>query len=362
MKAYIVNKAALEHNLGILQKKAGDTVIWAVVKGDGYGLGCVALAQVLSQHGIGYFALTQPEEALKLRQAGFDQAELLMMSCTSCRQTIEMLLQQNVILTVGTIEEAKIIDEIALQNNLAARVHLKVDTGMGRFGFLPSQSEQILQVYQQFPNVQVAGIYTHFYDSSLEKPTNAQYQQFCQVVEAIRSQNVDPGMVHCCNSSAFWKYPHMHCDAVRIGSGLLGRLTLSQPTGLERIGYCSARLEQVRMLPKGHPVGYGAGYVTKAPTRIGVVDVGYINGFSVERGYDVWRPVDCLRGIARYAKALLTKKALYVRVNGKNCRVLGHVGMVNLVVDVTNCPCQTGDEVSVEINPLSVRNMDIQFQ
>lgn len=362
MKAYIIDRTALEQNLAILQKKAGDTCIWGVVKGDGYGLGCVALAQVLYRHGITNFAVTRAEEAAALRQAGFEAAEILMLEATSHKPTIETLLDNQTILTVGSLEMAQAVNTCAREKNVQAQVHIKIDTGMGRYGFLPQEMEQILTVYTQYSNLQVTGIYTHFYDSSEEAPTRKQFDAFRQVVKELESRELDTGMVHCCNSSAFWKYPDMHWDAVRIGSGLLGRMTVSEKTGLIPLGYCEATLEGVRTLPKGHPVGYGAGYITKAPTRIGVVDVGYINGFAVDTGYDLWRPKDCLRGIARYVKALINKKALYVRVNGKPCRVLGHVGMVNMVVDVSDCICKSGDPVRVDIKPLAVRNMDVIFK
>lgn len=361
MSSYIISKEALDHNIRILQKKAGETIIWGVVKGDGYGLGCTKLASILASHGINYFAVTQVREAERLRLSGLDSAEILMMDCTCDRPQIQRLLNQRAVLTVGSHEDAEAINICAHERGIKAQVHVKVDTGMGRFGFLPSQVEQIAEVYHKYPNLDVTGIYTHFNDSSEEEPTWRQFKQFQKLLEKLRQRDIDPGMVHCCNSSAFWKYPQMHCDAVRIGSGVLGRLTLSQPTGLEKLGYCQSAVEAVRTLPAGHGVGYGAGYITKRTTRTAVIPVGYINGFAVDRGYDLWRPVDCIRGILRYVKALLKKRALYVQVNGKSCRVLGHVGMVNMVVDVTDCPCKPGDPVRVEINPLVLKNLPVEF-
>lgn len=361
MNAYIVDKAALEHNLAVLQKKAGETIIWGVVKGDGYGLGCTKLASILASHGINYFAVTRIEEAERLRLSGLETAEILMMDCTCDRSQIQRLLNLKVVLTVGTEEDAKQINICAHERGIKADVHVKIDTGMGRYGFLPSELDKILDVYRKYPNLNVVGIYTHFNDSSVEAPTRKQFEVFQSVLEQLRNQDVEVGMVHCCNSSAFWKYPDMHCDAVRIGSGLLGRLTIGQ-TGLAKLGYCRSQVQEVRWIPKGHTVGYGAGFVAKQPTRIAVVPVGYINGFAVDRGYDLWRPVDCIRGILRYLKALIKKRSLYVEVNGKNCRVLGHVGMVNMVVDVTDVPCKPGDPVRVEINPLTLKNMDVVFE
>ena len=103
MRAYIVEKEALDHNIRVLQKKAGETIIWGVVKGDGYGLGCTKLASILASHGINYFAVTQIEEAERLRLSGLETAEILMMSCTCDRSQIQRLMNLNVIFTVGSV-------------------------------------------------------------------------------------------------------------------------------------------------------------------------------------------------------------------------------------------------------------------
>jgi alanine racemase len=225
---------------------------------------------------------------------------------------------------------------------------------------LPEQTEQILELYKKQDNVQLTGMFTHFHSAFDPEITQAQFDAFTGTADAVRHAGYEPGMLHCCNSTAFLKYPQMHLDGVRLGSALLGRLPIDS-VGLERVGYCVASLDAVRTIPAGHSVGYGAAWRAKRETRIAVIPVGYINGFSVERGYDTWRFLDCLRGIARQIKAILTRKALHVQVNGKMCRVLGHVGMVNLVIDVTDVPCQVGDLARIEINPLLVRGMEIQY-
>ena len=128
------------------------------------------------------------------------------------------------------------------------------------------------------------------------------------------------------------------------------------------MGYVRAEVEELRCLPKGHNVGYGGDCRLRRETRIAVVGVGYLHGFSVERGYDVFRPRDCLRSMGRYLKYLLKGKKLWVEVNGHPCPVLGHVGMVNLVADVTDVPCQVHDPVTVQINPLDLKGMDVVFR
>lgn len=362
MKAYIVDKQGLENNIRILTQRAGNTVIWGVVKGDGYGLGCVSMAKLLAAHGIDHFAVTDVSEVRALRTEGFRENPILMMEGTCNPAEINELLDLDAILTVGTPEDAAAVNAAATQRSTVAEAHLKIDTGMGRYGFLPEQMDQIHGLYTGCPNIAFTGIYTHFYDSGNAVATQAQFDAFQKVVEEIRASGYETGMVHCCNSTAFWKYEHMHCDAVRLGSALLGRVNFEGQTGLKRIGYCQAELEEIRTIPAGHTVGYGAGWKAKRDTRIAILSVGYYNGFGVDRGFDLWRFRDCVRGVLRYIKAFLKRKALYVSVNGADCRVLGHVGMVNMVIDVTDCDCKVGDMARVDINPLLVKGVEIVYR
>ena len=362
MKSYVVEKLSLERNIHLLRRRADGVTIWGVVKGDGYGLGCVSLARLLAAHGIDHFAVTDVAEARALREEGFTENPILMMEGTCDPGEIDELLDLNAILTVSTPEDAERIDRAAAARATVAEAHLKIDTGMGRYGFLPEQIEEVYRVYTDREHIAVSGIYTHFYDACDRAATEIQYDKFQRVVQEIQAAGYETGMVHCCNSTAFWKYPHMHCDGVRLGSALLGRVAFDGKTGLERVGWCQAELEEIRTIPAGHTVGYGAGWRARRETRIAVLSVGYFNGFGVDRGFDLWRFSDCLRGVARYIKAFIRRKALYVQVNGQPCRVLGHVGMVNMVIDVTGCDCALGDMARVEINPLLVKGMDIVYR
>lgn len=361
MKRYYVDKAALEHNIRLIREKAGEKIVWGVIKGNGYGLGVVNMARVLAEQGINHFAVTDVAEVAALRENGFD-CPILMMSATRDPEELRLLLRQGAILTVSSVEDAARISTLAGELAVTAQAHVKLDTGMGRFGFLPGQMETVRGLYAGYPEIRFTGIYTHFYNSSEEAPTRAQFAAFMDAVGVLKSAGIDPGMVHCCNSSAFLKYPDMHCDAVRVGSGLLGRVTVGSGTGLKVIGQCQATLDEIRTIPAGHTVGYGAGWKAKRETRIAVVPIGYFHGFAVDRGFDLWRLSDCVRGVARYVKAFLKKKALYVRVGGQDCRVLGHVGMVNLVIDVTDCPCKVGDVAQVNINPLVLKGVPVVME
>lgn len=360
MKRYMVDKSALEHNVRLLLEKAKGKTVWGVIKGDGYGLGVVPMARLLAAHGIEHFAVTDLAEVRALRNDGFSNP-ILMMEGTCSESEVNELLDLGATLTISTPEDAAVVNAQAAARSTIAEAHLKIDTGMGRYGFLPEQMELVHGLYAGNPNIAFTGIYTHFYNSSEPAPTQAQFDKFQAVVNELQAAGIETGMVHCCNSSAFLKYEHMHCDAVRVGSALLGRVTIGGNTGLKVVGDCQAELEEIRTIPVGHTVGYGAGWKAKRETRIAVLSIGYFNGFGVDRGFDLWRFQDCLRGVARYIKAFIKRRALYVTVNGQSCRVLGHVGMVNMVIDVTDCDCRQGDIAHVNINPLLVKGVEIVY-
>lgn len=361
MKRYVVDKAALAHNVSLILDRAGEKVVWGVIKGNGYGLGVVEMARLLDAYGIRHFAVTDLREVEALRAEGFE-CPILMMTPSCEEETVNRLLDLSAILTVSSMDDARVADDQARLRSTVAEAHVKIDTGMGRYGFLPGEMDRIQGLYTGFEHIAFTGIYTHFSNSSASAPTEAQFSKFMQVVEGLKASKIEPGMVHCCNSSGFLKYPHMHCDAVRVGSGLLGRVTVGGGTGLKVIGDCQATLEEIRTIPAGHSVGYGSGWTAKRETRTAVLSIGYFNGFAVDRGFDLWRIQDCVRGVARYVKAFLKKKALYVTVNGHNCKVLGHVGMVNLVIDITDCDCKLGDVAHVNINPLLLKDVPVVFE
>lgn len=362
MNAYVVDRKALEQNIQVLREKAGDTPIYGVIKGNGYGLGLIPMAQVLREGGIDRFAVTDLKEVCALREAGFAEEEILMMRATCIPEELEVLLEQNATATVGSLECATTMDQVAERMGKPFLCHLKIDTGMGRYGFLPEQLEEMQKIYG-LPHLQVTGIYTHFHSAfSSEQDTRAQFAAFTGVLDKLGAAGYDLGTRHCCNSSAFLKYPEMYLDGVRLGSALLGRLSFPGDMGLQKIGWCRSQVELIRELPKGHTVGYGAAWKAKRPTKIAVCGVGYFHGFGAEKGNDLFRFRDCLRGGLGYLKAFLKKKAFYVTVNGKPARVLGHIGMVQTIFDITDIPAQVGDPVRIEINPLLVKGMDVTYE
>ena len=244
---------------------------------------------------------------------------------------------------------------------MTAEAHIKIDTGMGRYGFLPEEMEKITPVYHYMDTIHVTGIYTHLHSAFCDKKaTKAQIESFNRVLAALREAGIEPGMAHILNSSGVLHFSGAAMDAVRVGSALLGRVHGGH--GLKRVGYCETQVEELKWLPKGHTTGYGAGWKAKRPTRVAILPVGWYNGFGCEMGNDLFRFRDCLRRIAASLRTMLFGKAYYVTINGKRCKVLGHIGMLHTAADVSGIQCSLGDMARVEINPLMQKGMDVEWR
>ena len=363
MKAYIVESADVRKNLENIKKRAGSAAVIAVLKGNGYGLGLLEMASVCRDAGITRFAVTEIGEVRALREAGYEQEQILMLRPTADSDEIHQLLDLNATLTVSSQDDAAALNGIATQRGAIAEAHIKIDTGMGRYGFLPNELDKILSVYSYMDSIAVTGIYTHLHSAFCnKKQTYQQSADFQTVLKAITAAGYETGLAHISNSAALLRFPDLTMGAVRIGSAILGRLSFKGSYGLKRVGACEASIEELRWLPKGHTCGYGAAWKARKPTRVAVLSVGWYHGFGCEMGNDIFRPRDCLRKILSGFKGLFLRKAIYVTVNGKRCRVLGHIGMLHTVCDVTDVKCSLGDKAVLNINPLMLKGMDVVWR
>ena len=165
MKAYVVDSAAVRSNLQILKERAGSAVLWAVLKGDGYGLGLVQMAAICREAGVTHFAVTEVSEVSRLRAGGFQDCDILMLRPTADAQELTQLLNLGAILTVSSQNDAAVLNGVAETLGVQAQVHVKIDTGMGRYGFLPDELDQLLPIFKYMPGLHVTGIYTHLHSA-----------------------------------------------------------------------------------------------------------------------------------------------------------------------------------------------------
>jgi len=362
MNAYVIETAALHGNVQKLKALLNEqTVLWAVVKGNGYGLGIEPLTELLLSENVMHFAVTEPCEAEAIRQLS-DTAEILMLRPSCDPAVLERLLNTNTICTVSSLEDATVLSAMAQSADTIARVHIKIDTGMGRYGFRCDEIQRIAQVYQ-LPGLSVTGTYTHFHSSFInEQETRAQYKRFEAALQSMRAAGFEPGMCHCCNSSAALKFPEMHMDAVRIGSALLGRVLSGNSVGLQRSGWAEASVDELHQVQKGESTGYGAGWVAKRDTTLAILPIGYFHGFGTEYGRDLFRLRDGIRNAISSILAALRGKQLTVTIKGKNYPVCGHIGMLHTAVDVTGSDVRQGDVARLEVNPLLQKGLPIEFR
>lgn len=364
MKSVVINKEDLRYNIEKIKEYAninlpddnGNKVkIIAVVKTNGYGLGIVEYTRFLIDNGINFFAVSTIEEALKLRQAGIKE-EILMLSSTSIEEDVRKLIENNIIITIGSKESAKTADKIGQQLNKKVRTHLKIDTGFGRYGFLYNNREEIIETIKSLKNIKIEGTFTHFSNAYYDdKYTKLQFDRFINCIEVLKMNKIEAGMLHVCNTSAFIKFPNMHLNAVRVGSGFTGRIAFENSMGLRKVGYLKANVAEIKELPKNFNIGYSNIYKTKQNTKVAIIPCGYADGFNVQTGKDMFRVVDKFRYIFGDIKSLFRKQQLFVNINNQKCPILGRVGTYHVTIDITGKDVNINDEV---IFSTSIKHVD----
>ncbi|MCY0881730.1 MAG: alanine racemase, partial [Firmicutes bacterium] len=302
------------------------TMLMAVVKADGYGHGSVPVAQTAVKAGAQWLGVALAEEGLALRAAGIIQPILVLGQ--SVGRQIDWAIAHQLALTI--FEEAK-LEEVAAaaqRQGTKARVHVKVDTGMGRVGLQPEQlNDQWLDRLQN-SWIEFEGLFTHFATSDDPDPSYLQYQlqRFLDVVEFFRSHDARPPIVHAANSAAALRFPGTHFDMVRIGAGIYSvEPTAQNHPQLQPSLRLQSQIVFLKKVPAGFGVGYGHTYDTLEPCYLATVPIGYADG---------------------YPRILSNRGAVLIR--GKRYPVVGRVSMDQIVVQIPlTDPVQTGDSVTL---------------
>lgn len=342
----IVQKEKIRENYRLLKEKAGVPVI-PVLKANGYGLGADGLFELLKEEGVSLVAVSRLEEALPLCGRG---AEILVLSCYGSEEFLKTALEKELTVAVGDLAFAKRLSSMAER---PVRVHIKVDTGMGRFGFLPQDIEEMAAVFE-LPNIEVAGIFSHCAAAFLrDGSAKAQLEQFNGVVDALKARGLEIPLRHIANTSAAFQ-EGFALDAVRIGSALTGRSPVRLDLPLQRAERVEAEILSVRTLPKGSNIGYGNVCRLKKETAVAVVAAGTADGFAPGERHDLYRVQDICRYLFHDLKLFLKKPAVYGRIGERRVPMLGRPATTHSFFDVSGMDCKPGDKMILEVAPLKV--------
>ncbi len=314
-----INLDAIEANVKTVKAFIGDEVeLIAVVKANAYGHGAVPVAQVALEAGASRLAVARAAEGVKLRQAGI-KAPILVMNYIPLAE-VPLAVQHDLTPTLITLEQARAFSDEATKAGKTLPAHIKVDTGMGRFGLLPEEVEGFVKEVASLPGLELEGLYTHFSvadetSQSSTLYTFKQFETFMDVAERLERAGFHFPLKHVCNSAATIRFSQMHLQAVRVGIilyGLRPSEEVEPPFPLAPALSLKSRVARVRTLPPGFPISYGRTYVTSRPTKVALVPVGYGDGYH-----------------------RLASNRGCVLVRGARAPIVGRICMDQFVVDVS---------------------------
>lgn len=335
MKQLVINKEDLKHNINKIKSYVKETsnncTIIGVVKGNGYGLDLIQYSKFLVENGIEYLAVATLEEALKLKKANVCE-NILMLSVLNDKCDIEEAVKNKITITIDSKENVQKVNELK-QKGYNIKVHIKIDTGFGRYGFLYNDTENIINSIKslQENNVEVEGIFSHFSIAYYKnnKYTIEQFERFKNVLNTLEKNNINIKLKHICNSPATLNYPKMHLTAVRIGSAFVGRVNSENNIGLKKIGKLEVNIAEIKEVPENFNISYLNSYKTKRKSKIAILPIGYIEGYDLSARPDMFRVIDRIRRIIRELRGILKKHNLTVEINEKQYDVIGTIRNVS---------------------------------
>lgn len=327
-----IDLKAIAHNVRELRRIADpDSRLMAVVKANGYGHGSVAIARCALNNGAEVLGVARIDEAIILRNEGID-APILIFGYTP-PPFYKEILKFDLTQTAYSLQTAESLSAFALLHKSKIRIHIKIDTGMGRLGILPDSGSALREVESivRLTGLEPEGIFTHFSmaDSSDKSFSRRQFEIFMEFINSLKKKGIEFGVRHAANSAGIIDMPETHLDMVRAGIAMYG-LYPSEEVKKEKASLMPAMtvksmIIHLKDVPAGFKVSYGATYETKKPTTIATVPVGYADGYS----------------------RLLSSHG-YMLVCGERAPIAGRICMDLTMLDVGDIPgVKTGDEIVI---------------
>lgn len=291
--------------------------VLSVIKDDAYGHGAVHVARVAAQAGATFFALGNIEEAVELREAGVTTRLLLFGERQECE--FPWCLEYNLAVSVNDPGMVDALGRLAAKLNRRVPVHLKINTGMNRYGVRWTSALDLAERICSHKSLVLEGVMSHFSMSDELDKTFAllQLQRFQEVLAQLGSRGIAVKYRHLCNSGGFLDLPQAHFDMVRIGMlqhGVYPSKVCRRIPGLEPIMTVKARVAAIQEIPTGDFVGYGLRYQAPSPRRLAIIPVGYGDGFPRLRNQGC------------------------VLLGGRRAPIVGGIAMDAFMVDVTDIP------------------------
>ncbi|GBC75912.1 Alanine racemase 1 [bacterium HR07] len=335
MAEAIIDLKQLVQNIATVRARVGERVqILFPVKADAYGHGAVGIARAAERAGMDYFGVANIAEAMELRDAGIHTPILILASSRIAH--VADLVRTEVDVTLSSLEFAQALAAEARRQGRRVRVHVKVDTGMGRNGALPHDALAICRAIAQMPALECTGIFSHFACSYSERPedqefTRRQIRVFTDLLAQLDREGILPPLRHIANSSGFVQYESEvttgYYNMIRPGILLYGYPEVRRPwtEPIKPILRVRSWIVTMNELPAGSFIGYGRRFQTKRPSKIVTIPVGYADGV-------IW---------------LLANRGAVV-IHGRRAPIVGSISMDQITVDVTDIPeARVGDEVEL---------------
>lgn len=325
-----INLNVIEKNFKNIKKYSKKEVI-AVVKANAYGHGAVEVSKVVLDNGASILAVATVEEAMELR-GFFDNTPILILGPVADYQK-RCCIENSIAIIASSLEEVSFIDNLSKEVNKKAIVHLAIDTGMSRVGYLAhSKDNSIIEDVCKMldhGNINFEGIFTHFScaDDESKDFTYKQYDRFRFLVKGLKSIGYDFKYVHCENSAAIVFLEDDICNSVRAGISLYGYYPsdyIERNLNITPALSWKCRISHIKELKKDTAIGYGATYTTSSDSIIATIPVGYADGFR--------------RSLSNVYRVI---------INGKTAPIVGNVCMDQTMIDVSGIDCKIGDTVTL---------------
>jgi Alr-MurF fusion protein len=327
-----IDLSAIGRNTQLFKQLVGpDVRLLVSLKADAYGHGALRVARTVVHNGADWLGVATVSEAEPLRRAGID-APILVFGYIAPWQAREAV-RMNLRATLYALDQARTLSQAATDLGSHLHVHIKVDTGMARLGLRAEDIDGIVRLCEEvrtLPGLIFEGVFTHFATADSADQTYAlrQYERFEQVLAVLDAHGLRPPIVHAANSAAALTLPQARYNMVRPGIAIYGLSPSDEvrlPDGFRPALAFKTQVAQVKDIPAGEGISYGATYITTAPTRIAVLPVGYADGFR--------------RAPANWGEVL---------IRGQRAPLVGRVCMDQCMIDVTHIPgVRQGDEVAL---------------